>query len=173
MMTPSKADVLTQVVKWLRAFSPVWLATVAESSDDSVVGSLWAWAPDFGMAGTLAGCQQEDLRTQLKAGVLEGPFPRMFCFGEERDEQLRHGIRCDGQAKVILERLTSADLPDIDQMLNWLADGHPFLRHISLHRPSELTLLDSPQSSVLSAQGFSHAFTPDVWSQTTLLRRSC
>ena len=172
MMTPSNADVLTQVIKWLRSFSPVWLATVADCPDRQAVGAIWAWAPDFGMTGSLAGCQEEDLRTQLKAGVLEGPFPRMFCFGEERDGQMRHGIRCEGNAKVILERLTSADVPDIDKMLNWLADGHPFVRHISLHRPSELVLLDTPQSSVLTTEGFRHAFDPDAWGQP-LIRQSC
>jgi len=172
MITSTNTDVLNQVVKWLKAFSPVWLATVAECSDQKATGTLWAWAPDFGMTGSLAGCVQDDLRTQLKAGVLEGPFPRLFCFGEGPDGQLRHGIRCDGKAKIILERLTSADLPDIDKMLNWLADGYPFVRHITLHRPSELVLLDKPQCSALTAEGFSHAFDPVSWPQP-LIRQSC
>ncbi|WP_430461470.1 XdhC family protein [Thalassolituus sp. LLYu03] len=125
--------VLNHALAAIKGSGGVWLATVAATygSSPRPVGSLWAWSPDYGMAGSLSGgCIEEDLIHRLRAGKVPGPFPQRLRFGANADEQARYKLPCGGHLDIVLERLGSADAPQLQRMLGWLEERAGFTRRV-------------------------------------------
>lgn len=163
-MEGSNGYVLSQASSWLQQGSPVWLATVTATygSSPRPVGSLWAWSPDFGMAGSLSGgCVEEDLIERLRSGALQGAFPQRLRFGASEEEQSRYRLPCGGHLDIILERLGRAESRHLQLMLHWLGQRQPFVRDISLD-PAVVRLqqFSTEMPSPLPADSFRQTFRP-------------
>src|SRR5690606_4664795 len=102
---PADAAILRHAANAVQAGRPAWLGTVLATygSSPRPPGSLWAWSPALGMAGSLSGgCVEEDLLQRLQQGQL-GNSPTRLSFGTSREEQQRYRLPCGGVLDILLE----------------------------------------------------------------------
>lgn len=153
---PADAAILRHAARAVQAGQPAWLGTVLATygSSPRPPGSLWAWSPALGMAGSLSGgCVEEDLLQRLQQGLL-GNSPTRLSFGTSREEQQRYRLPCGGVLDILLEPLTSTDLTHLLQMIWLLEQRLPFARehngqhyHLTEPQPGE-PLLSLHQQSI-------------------------
>ncbi len=159
---PADATILRHAASALQAGRPVWLGTVLATygSSPRPPGSLWAWSPTLGMAGSLSGgCVEEDLLQRLQQGQF-GNSPARLSFGVSHEEQQRYRLPCGGVLDILLEPLTSADLTHLLQMCWLLEERLPFVRE---HTGEHYRLAEpQPGEALLSLhkQGFRRVFQP-------------
>lgn len=159
---PADATILRHAASALQAGRPVWLGTVLATygSSPRPPGSLWAWSPTLGMAGSLSGgCVEEDLLQRLQQGQF-GNSPTRLSFGTSHEEQQRYRLPCGGVLDILLEPLTSADLTHLLQMCWLLEERLPFVRE---HTGEHYRLAEpQPGEALLSLhkQGFRRVFQP-------------
>ena len=106
------SEVLNQVVAWLDAGRPCWLATVVETwgSSPRPAGSLFACDRDGRIAGSLSGgCVEEDLLEKLKRGELASQCAQLFRYGMTAEETERLGLPCGGHLHVVAEPLRATE----------------------------------------------------------------
>jgi xanthine dehydrogenase accessory factor len=105
------SEVIGQVVGWLSADHPCWLATVVATwgSSPRPVGSLFACDRNGLTTGSLSGgCVEDDLLEKLQAGELAQHGPAFFRYGVTAAETERLGLPCGGFLDIVVEPLTQA-----------------------------------------------------------------
>ncbi len=125
--------VIHHVCQALQQGNRVWFGTVLATygSSPRPSGSLWAWADELGMAGSLSGgCVEEDLLARLRSGVIR-PVSQRLRFGAVEEERQRYRLPCGGVLDVLLEPLGAEDLTHMQHMLGLLQRRQSFVRTVS------------------------------------------
>lgn len=111
MQIQSHHHVIANVLKWLNTNEPVWLCTITSTwgSSPTPAGTLMAYSPKYGVAGTLSGgCIEEDLLEKMQQGTLlvnqnHQQYPIEMVYGGSQEEQAKFVLPCGGQLHVLVE----------------------------------------------------------------------
>ena len=99
-------EVLSQVLAWLQAGEPCWLATVVQTwgSSPRPVGSLLACNQQGQLVGSLSGgCVEDDLLEKLTTGQLAADAAQFFQYGITAEETEKLGLPCGGHLYIVVE----------------------------------------------------------------------
>ncbi len=99
-------EVLKQVLDWLQAGEPCWLATVVQTwgSSPRPVGSLLACNRKGQIVGSLSGgCVEDDLLEKLTQGELAAEHAQFFQYGITAEETEKLGLPCGGHLYIVVE----------------------------------------------------------------------
>lgn len=113
----SNTHVIESVESWLEQGESVWLCSVIETwgSSPMPAGTLMAYCPRFGLAGSLSGgCIEQDLLSKMDSGLLlktanEDAYPLKMVYGASEEEQKRFMLPCGGQLHLFIEYLAPED----------------------------------------------------------------
>ena len=99
-------EVLGQILSWLQAGQPCWLATVVQTwgSSPRPVGSLLACNKQGQIVGSLSGgCVEDDLLEKLMQGELARDAAQFFQYGITAEETEKLGLPCGGHLYIVVE----------------------------------------------------------------------
>ena len=99
-------EVLSQVLNWLQAGQPCWLATVVQTwgSSPRPVGSLLACNHEGQIVGSLSGgCVEDDLLEKLTNGELAADKAQFFAYGVTAEDTEKFGLPCGGHLYIVIE----------------------------------------------------------------------
>jgi xanthine dehydrogenase accessory factor len=99
-------EVLGQILTWLKAGQPCWIATVVQTwgSSPRPVGSLLACNPQGQITGSLSGgCVEDDLLEKLTSGELAADGAQFFQYGITAEETEKLGLPCGGHLYIVVE----------------------------------------------------------------------
>ncbi len=107
----SNLHVLESLLKWLEAGECAWLCTITKTwgSSPNPAGTLMAYSPSFGIAGSLSGgCIEEDLLERMREGALPGEensenYPVELIYGGTEEDQKRFVLPCGGRLHLLVE----------------------------------------------------------------------
>jgi xanthine dehydrogenase accessory factor len=139
------SEVIHQVVAWLRAGEPCWLATVVATwgSSPRPPGSLLTCNRKGHVTGSLSGgCVEDDLLAKLQAGELAEQRPAFVRYGVTAEETERFGLPCGGHLDVVVEPLDAGALPMFEHIATRLAQRLCVQRTLRL-RDGTMTLADA------------------------------
>lgn len=105
-------EVLGQVLSWLSAGEPCWLATVVQTwgSSPRPVGSLLACNAAGKIVGSLSGgCVEEDLLEKLTSGELAADSAQFFQYGITTEDTEKFGLPCGGHLYIVVEPQTPSE----------------------------------------------------------------
>lgn len=85
-------------------------------------GSWMALREDGQVAGSVSGgCIEDDLADRMRGGAMRSTRPFLLTYGVTQDEARRYGLPCGGTMELMVE--PSPDLPSLEMLKSWLADG--------------------------------------------------
>ncbi|WP_281648957.1 XdhC family protein [Parendozoicomonas sp. Alg238-R29] len=132
-MHSSNCRVIEQVCQWLDEEEHVWLASIVATwgSSPRPAGSLLAYSPGKGIAGSLSGgCVEEDLLRQLANNNIE-TTPSIHSYGLTKNDQLKLALPCGGNLSILLERLEKEfHLPHFREIEATLQQGQLISRQV-------------------------------------------
>lgn len=99
-------EVLGQILTWLEAGEPCWLATVVQTwgSSPRPVGSLLGCNASGQLVGSLSGgCVEEDLLEKLTKGELAAIKAQFFQYGITAEDTEKFGLPCGGHLYIVVE----------------------------------------------------------------------
>ena len=118
---------------WLKEGLTPFLATVVSTygSSPRPQGSMMAWCPEKGLAGSLSGgCIEEALLEQLRA---QSPTtPCLITYGKTSEEQARLKLPCGGHLEVLLEQFDQGRKVHIEHLLDSLNRSQKVSREVNL-----------------------------------------
>ena len=132
-------EVLSQILTWLQAGEPCWLATVVQTwgSSPRPVGSLLGCNRAGQIVGSLSGgCVEDDLLEKLTSGELAAEHSQFFQYGITAEDTEKFGLPCGGHLYIVVEPQTpDAQTMEHFQILNdALAQRHCARRTVDLKK---------------------------------------
>lgn len=132
-------EVLSQILDWLQAGEPCWLATVVQTwgSSPRPVGSLLGCNRAGQIVGSLSGgCVEDDLLEKLTSGELAAEHSQFFQYGITAEDTEKFGLPCGGHLYIVVEPQTpDAQTIEHFQILNdALAQRHCARRTVDLQK---------------------------------------
>lgn len=109
-MDSLELEVLSQTLQWLEQGTQVALVTVVKTwgSTPRPPGALLAVNATGSLIGSVSGgCVEDDLVTQVKAGLFTGPTLLQYGLSEAQSRRL--GLSCGGSLELLVEPLTQVD----------------------------------------------------------------
>ncbi len=134
-MHTMELDVLERSTRWCQQGKQPWLCTIVGTigSSPRPPGSMLATVDGSEFVGSLSGgCVEEDLLQKLAAGSIAAELPQIVEYGVTAEENERLGLPCGGRLQVLVQRLGSADLPWLEQVLNALEQRQCTCRRLQL-----------------------------------------
>lgn len=116
--------VIGQLRRWLQQDQVVWLCTVIASwgSAPRIPGSLMVCNRAGEVVGSLSGgCVEEDLVEQLQQGLLAADSAAYKIYGASEADIERFNLPCGGTLGVLIEPMTTGQLPMIEAIEKALA----------------------------------------------------
>ena len=155
-------QVLEHLNRWLARGDTAWLCTIVATlgSSPRPVGSLFACNADGETAGTLSGgCVEDDLVQRLRAGELQAV--QLLEYGVTAEENERLGLPCGGRLEILLEPLDADVLPQLQTLLEAVAERRYIARRVRLE-DGAVELLPASGFAPLErdAEAVTHTFGP-------------
>lgn len=122
-------EVLAALLAWCRDGADVGVATVVSTSGSTPlpVGATMLVGPGGAAYGSVSGgCVEADVHA-VATDVIASGVPALKRYGIADEEAMNVGLTCGGMLEVFVRRMSSDDLPELEQRASALTGHRPFV----------------------------------------------